>query len=319
MGALILVFLGVLALYAGSELLVWSASKIALSYGFPPLLIGVTIVAFGTSLPEFFVSLVSSLHNEQEIIISNVLGSNMFNIAFIFPIFVMLAQKRDLIFLDNHLLRLDIPMMFMAGPSILLVFHFGYGQVSRIEAIVLLLLFFLYFRNRIRSCLFQKKGRGIERGRGRLLLVYFFCIILGGYILHFGGTQTLKGGIWLAENIMHIDRHILGSTIIAFGTGLPEFFTSVIALIRKKAALSLGNLIGSNIFNSFFILGSIGLLSPINMRSSLYPDILALILVSFILWTMVRIKQRIPPSSIIPLLSVFACYMYYLFMQNNIA
>lgn len=246
---------GLLILIAGAEILVKGASKIAAAAGISPLVIGLTVVAFGTSSPELAVSFISSLNGIPDIALGNVVGSNIFNVLFILGIsslIIPLAVARQLI-------KLDVPIMI--GASLAMLAFAWDGIIKPREGVVLLTAGIVYTVFIIRLSKKEKGGQVLEQGQydkgirpqsGKSWLSIFF--IFGGLGLLLWGSRWLVDGAVVVARSLGISDLVVGLTIIAAGTSLPEVATSVIASLRGERDIAVGNVVGSCIFNIFFIL-----------------------------------------------------------------
>lgn len=254
---LFLLLAGLAALVLGGEFLIKGASSLALKMKVSPLVIGLTIVAFGTSSPELVVSLQSTLLGNANMAIANVVGSNIFNI---FLILGLCALIKPLI-VSSQLVRLDVPLMIFA--SFLCLFFSMDGVISFFEGLCLFLSIivytvFLIFQSRKESSKvnqeFEKEFDKKEVHGLRSLSVNIFYVAIGLGLLVLGGSWFVKGAISLAE-YLEISETVIGLTIVAAGTSLPELVTSLLATARGKTDIAIGNIVGSNIYNIFAILG----------------------------------------------------------------
>ena len=251
-------------LVAGAELLVRGASRLAAYVGIPPLIIGLTVVAYGTSSPEMAVSVKSGLQGNADIAVGNVVGSNIFNVMFILGISAMITP----LLVSRQLIKLDVPLMILVS---ILAFLFGMnGVISRSEGVILFLGILLYTI----FLIFQSRKERIVSGdeftreygyKGRKPLVQWLfnllLIVVGLIMLVYGAQLLVDGSISLAR-IMGVSDIVIGLTIVAAGTSLPEVATSVIASFKGERDIAVGNVIGSNIFNILGVLGLTAMVSP---------------------------------------------------------
>lgn len=248
---------GLVLLVAGAEVLVKGASKIAISIGITPLVIGLTVVAFGTSSPELAVSVMSSLEGKPDIALGNVLGSNIFNVLLILGLSSVITP----LLVAQQLIRLDVPIMI--GASLLVLLFAWDGNISAWEGLTLLLLGLAYTVFVIRLSKKEKSkavleeyreefGKDEKAGKGRLW-VSILLVIAGLVLLVLGSRWLVEAAVAIASNLGVSDL-VVGLTIIAAGTSLPEVATSIIASMRGEKDIAVGNVVGSNIFNIFFIL-----------------------------------------------------------------
>jgi len=313
-----LLIFGFVFLYIGAEWLVKGASQLAMLLGLSPLLIGLTIVAFGTSTPELVVSLLSALKGKSMIAIGNVVGSNICNIALVLGI----ASLFHPIKCRKELLKRDIPIMVFV--SVYLIVISLDSEIGRFDGFILFLSLITYT---IFNYLEDKTNRSIASTEDVYLknehkktkgFVQTFFIIIGILFVVVGAKMVVKG----AENIMRIfgiSEKVIGLTIVAFGTSLPELATSVVASYRKYADISIGNLIGSNAFNIMCVLGLTALIKPIPItggifKSKLFVDYLIMLIISLIPWFMIRRNLLISRKDGLILLTLYTGYILYLYI-----
>ena len=252
----VLLAVGLVLLVAGAEFLIKGASKLAATFGVSPLIIGLTVVAFGTSAPELAVSLNASLQGQADIALGNVVGSNICNVLLILGVSALIAPLK----VAQQLVRLDVPIMI--GVSLLLLLFGLDGQIGRSDGVIMFVgglayTGFLLYQSR------QEKNQDVQdeyaKFGERSLSVADTAKNLGlfaiGAIMLVSGSQMLiKSAVTIAE-FFGASPLIIGLTIIAFGTSLPELATSVMASIRGERDIAVGNVIGSNIFNILVVLG----------------------------------------------------------------
>jgi len=261
---LFLFILGIILLVVGAEMLVRGASKLALVAGISPLIIGLTVVAFGTSAPELAVSVMAGLAGQADMALGNVVGSNIFNVLFILGISAVVAP----LVVCQQLVRLDVPLMIAV--SILLLVMGSDGRVSNIEGAFLFLLLviytiFLFSQSKQTNKKIQadcpmpvgeKQTMPLRAWLANLLL------ILSGLVLLVLGSQWMIDGARAIALLLGISELVIGLTIVAAGTSLPELATSVIASLRGERDIAVGNIVGSNIFNILAVLGLSSIVSP---------------------------------------------------------
>lgn len=262
---LILLIIGLGLLVAGAELLVRGASRLAAAVGISPLVIGLTIVAFGTSAPELAVSVQAALNGQADISIGNVVGSNIFNVLFILGVAALIAP----LIVSQQLVWLDVPIMI--GVSfLLLIFSFD-GKISWLDGLILFAgaigytVFAIYLGRKegqpeVTAEYTQEYGPD-KLGHTPHWLVNLGFIGAGLAALVIGSNWLVDGAIALAH-LFGVDELIIGLTIVAAGTSLPEVATSIVASLRGERDIAVGNVVGSNIFNILTILGITGLITP---------------------------------------------------------
>ena len=274
--------LGILLLYYGAEWLVGGSARLARRLGVPPLAVGLTIVAYGTSLPEQVVSMKAGLDGLGDIAVGNAVGSNIFNIAVILG---LSALVRPLQF-NRQLLRIDIPTML--GVSLLLTLLLADHRLGRLEGATLFAGIILY------TALTLRRGRGEQaddreisaatppdRGTGSVTLP--LLTVAAGLLLLTGGARLLVDGAVELATLLHVSQAVIGLTIVAAGTSLPELATSVVAAARKEHDIAIGNIVGSNIFNILSVLGLASLVAPLRAEGITTVDLLFLLLTAVLL------------------------------------
>lgn len=311
----LLLFVGFAILIKGADFLVNGASSAAKKYGISNLAIGLTVVAFGTSMPELIVSLMAAINGQNDASFGNVIGSNNFNLLFILGIagiiYPLVVQKNTV--------KYEVPIsMLAAGVLFLLIndemlWHAEGNILSRIDGIILLLFFggfMIYiYRTMSHSTDIEQEGQ---------IKIYSMSVSLG--MIGIGLAMLIGGGKLVVDNAISIAHHfglsekLIGLTILAAGTSLPELATSAVAAYRKNADIAIGNVVGSNIFNIFFILGITGLVNPISYNTAMNFDIYVLLASTFVLIIfMFTINQRkLDRWEAIILLICYVVYTVYL-------
>lgn len=289
--SLILLVIGFIPLVYGGNFLVDGASSLAKKYNVPNMVIGLTIVAFGTSMPEFIVNVMSSAKGANEIAMGNIIGSNILNIAIILGITAII---RTLYVKDNTSTK-EIPLTIISGLAVFflandtLIDKTSISQISRADGFVMLM-FFIIFLSYTFSL--AKEGRAGEEEDFKVFSTSksAIYIILGLGLLMLGGKLIVDNAVNLARGF-GISERIIGLTIVSLGTSLPELTTSIIAALKGNSDIAIGNITGSNLFNIFWVLGMSAIVSPIPLGGS-QPDILLNILVSFLLFFFVFFSRE---------------------------
>ena len=268
-------FIGFIILLLGANLLINGSTDIAGKFNISSFLIGLTVVAFGTSAPEIFVNIRASFDKYSEIAMGNVLGSNIFNLLFIMAISVIINPIK----VKNETVRFEIPYNFF---SIALLYFLlnnffiiknSIFILSGIDGIVLLFCFFIFIIFIIiNNKNLSKSGNNRHISRQIKNFKILFNIIVGLFMLYFGSKMVVTNSVKIAK-IIGISNRVIGLTIIAVGTSLPELVTSLISIFKKEANLALGNLLGSNIFNLLFILGLSSIINTIRVSNEMLIDI----------------------------------------------
>ena len=251
--------IGFILLLKGADILVEGASKGASKLNIPPIVSGLTIVAFGTSAPEAAISITSALSGNVDLAVGNIIGSNIMNVLLILGISGCIARLK----VKKNTYRYEIPFVMVITLILLILGKFG-ESIDRFDGVVLWILFlmFLYYLYRL-----VKKGEEVpideveEVGAKDTLLRLFIMIIIGIAAIVIGSDMTIDAAVYIAK-VIGISQRLIGLTIIAFGTSLPELVTSMTAAWKGKSDLAIGNIVGSNIFNILFVLGTTALISP---------------------------------------------------------
>lgn len=307
----VLLVVGFVLLMKGADWFVDGASKIADKFGIPHLVIGLTIVAFGTSAPEAAVSISAALKGSVDLTISNVVGSNIMNVLLILglsSVIYPLAVKKTTI-------RFDIPFVFWVS-ALLLVFGIMGGNIGRADGFifwVLLLFYIVYMIQLTRKS--QAADDAFEPAdESDKVWKLLFLIIVGGAMIVAGSNVTVDAASNIAEEFRMDDR-LIGLTIVAFGTSLPELVTSCIAAKKKETDIAVGNIVGSNLFNVLFVLGTSAVITPIEYKTDFIFDSIVAALVMVVLWLLVFRKQKLSRTGGVLMLAMYAVYFARLLMQ----
>lgn len=308
---LLLVGLGLVVL--GADWLVNGASSIARRAGISEFVIGLTIVGFGTSCPELVVSLTGAIEGNSDISVGNVVGSNIFNVLFILGLTAMVLP----VGMTDKNRRIDIPITL--GATILLVILGITGSmsgpvISRWEGVLMLLVFSAYLFYCFKS---DSKDEFSETQQATLSITKSIALTLTGLAgLIFGGDLFVDSATALARQIGVSDKFI-AVTILAGGTSLPELATSLVAAIKGKEQLALGNILGSNVFNAMMILGLSSVITPLSFASMTIVDIITLVLsaVLLLIWAYTRRKNRIDRREGAAMLLCYVAYNVFLFSR----
>lgn len=303
--SIILLIIGFVMLVKGADWFVDGASGLATRLGIPQLVIGLTIVAMGTSLPEAAVSITAAIKNNAGISIGNVLGSNILNVLIILGITAVLVS----VAVQKSTLFYEIPFMLVIT-GVLLVMGVTGQQVTRMEGILLLILFvlylvYLYFLSQ------QSKEDALEEKIELSIGKCIFFIFLGGIMIVWGSDLAVKGASDLAR-IFGVSERFIGLTIVALGTSLPELVTSVTAARKGNADIAIGNIVGSNIFNILFVLGISSTICNIPYVVSFRMDAVIAIIAGVLLWIFSIRKKKLTRSGGVVMLMAYAAYFIYL-------
>lgn len=306
---LLLLVVGFVMLVKGADFFVDGASKVAERFGIPQLVIGLTIVAMGTSLPEAAVSTSAALKGSAEITIGNVVGSNIMNILLILGITSVISPLA----VQMSTIKYEIPMVI--GASVLLAVLGLYdGTVARLDGIILLAgmvcyLLYLLKMTKNEQQATEDETKENEKKSSIALLVLF--IVAGGLMIVWGSDITVDAASTLAK-MFGMDERIIGLTIVAFGTSLPELVTSATAAIKGKADIAVGNIVGSNLFNILFVVGIAGVITPVIYESKFMVDTIVCIVTAILLWLCVIRTKKLQRHGGAILLICYAAYFVYL-------
>jgi len=295
--AVVMLVVGFVALVKGADWLVDGASAIAKRFGISDLIIGLTVVAFGTSMPEFVVNMVSVAHGTTDLAMTNILGSNIINTfvilgltALIFPI---ASQK--------HSRNFDIPLSIIAGLIVLVMVAVNtpFGEdvrgISRLGGILLLAFFCFFLYDAFTHAKEHSEETNSEEAANTTISIgkAIMLILVGLIGLVIGGELIVDSAVDIATRC-GVSEAIIGLTVVALGTSLPELATSVIAAFKKNCDIAIGNVFGSNIFNVFFVLGTSAAIHPLPAYEGCELDAFMAALGSIIVWIALRTnKQRI--------------------------
>ena len=293
--SVILIILGFILLIKGADFLVDGSSNIAKKFHIPEIVIGLTIISIGTSMPELFVSIKSALEGHSDMSLGNVIGSNICNLLLILGLSTMIRR----IDFKRETRLIEVPMCLVVTIIFMIICNLGLG-ISRIDAIILTVLFVLFIVYTIFMALkgeeFDKEETEEAQEKEQIKPTSTFkdiiYIVLGIIALKVGGDLTVDNAVNVAE-YFKLSEKIISVTILAIGTSLPEMVTSVSAAIKGKSDIAIGNILGSNIFNMLFIIGVSALIKPITYNISYNKDLIILIIATIIL----ALFPLIPPKN----------------------
>ena len=311
---IVYIVIGVVLVLWGADRLTDGAVGIATRLNIPQIVIGLTIVAMGTSMPEFCVSLVSALKGTADLAVGNVVGSNVFNSLLIVGVTALVAPMTIL----RQTVRKDIPFALVA--SMLLVLMCLDGTLSRIDALVLLSLFGFFMYVTLQAGLSAKKAdkqaasdepAEAQAPMSWLRASLFIIIGLGCLI---GGSNLFVGGATAVATELGISDAVVGLTVVAMGTSLPELATSVVAARKGNSGIAIGNALGSNVFNILLILGLTGAITPLTLQGITTLDLTMLVVSMMLLWLFSFTKLTIERWEGALLTTIFVAYLTYLVM-----
>lgn len=298
---------GFVLLIKGADIFVEGASKLASKLKIPPIVIGLTIVAFGTSAPEAAISITSALSGNVDLAVGNIIGSNIMNVLLILGITGCIAKLK----VNSNTYRYEIPFVMVITLILLMLGKFG-GSIDRLDGAILWILFIMFLTYLYRLV---KKGAEVpldevdELSEKDTMLRLGLMIVVGMIAIVVGSNLTIDSATYIATEL-GVSQRLIGLTIIAFGTSLPELVTSMTAAWKGKSDLAIGNIVGSNIFNILFVLGTTSLVSPkaITFESGFLIDGIVAIGALFLLYTFIGNDGYLKKSGAIIMLVGYMAY-----------
>ncbi|MDO5360352.1 MAG: calcium/sodium antiporter [Jeotgalicoccus sp.] len=317
----ILLIIGFVLLIKGAGYFVDGASAIAGKLHISPLIVGLTIVSLGTSAPEAVVSIIASLEDNGDMVIGNIVGSNIINISLMLGVTVLVSP----FVIERETQTREIPYSLIAAVLLLVfmsdqfLFSADSNIVGRIDGIILLagIVLFLYYTfikaRRTREATQDSEAKKAGNDSSWFKNIALFVIGLAGII--FGGDLVVDSASSIALSL-GMSQALVGLTIVAIGTSLPELTTSVAAARKGEAEMAFGNLIGSNIFNIFFVLGLSAVISPLSVGGSLFTDAWILIIITVVLMILALWKGKLPRTSGGILALLYVIYLVYIIVRG---
>ncbi len=312
----VLLIVGFVLLVKGADFFVSGASGVAKKLRVPALLIGLTIVAFGTSAPEAAVSISAAIKGNNGIAIGNVLGSNLFNMTFIIglsALFYPLVVEKQTVKKEIPIMLLSALALFAISADTFLTKSKTTMSLDRGDGIVLLLFFSVFIYYIFEVAKNSRETMAVETVMMKAESIKMIIYTLGGITaIIIGGNMVVNSATDIARSF-GLSETIIGLTIVAIGTSLPELVTSVVASIKKQPDIAVGNIVGSNIFNVLFILGASAVISPLSIDQSLIVELVLNVLITLVFLGFSRTKHKISKIEGAILLSVYIGYVIYLF------
>lgn len=312
----LLLIIGFFFLIKGADLFVEGSSSIAKKFNVPAMVIGLTIVAMGTSAPEAAVSITSSLAGQNDMSVANVVGSNFFNILVVLGVSSIITTLP----VQKGTIKKDAPFLLLVSALLLL---FGLNlNISRIEGLILLVVFTYFLIDTIKS---GKKGSqetaneaattmDVEVTEESSMQKTILLSIIGVVGIVLGGDMVVNSATDIATSF-GMSANLVGLTIVAIGTSLPEFVTSVVAIKKGETEIAIGNIIGSNIFNILFVLGLATTISPITISTFALIDVIFMVAITVLLYLFMKKDNSLVKSHGIIFLVVYVAYMAYTIMR----
>jgi len=303
---LLLLTVGMALIYFGAEGLVWGGSRLASYFRVSPIVIGLSVVAFGTSLPEFTVSLYSTLQGVPDIAVGNIIGSNIANVSLILALSAIIFP----VIVDYQRIRNDV--LIVIGVTILFISLSYDGVLSRFDGGLLVIGILLYIGRLIRSPI-MTRDISIDQSQQHVIH-YISGLVLGLCTLALGTYLFTESSVAIAL-YFGVSELVIGATIVAIGTSLPELATSLIAAFRKHSEIVLGNILGSNVFNLMAVLGVVPLIKPLEVpTNAIMLQIPLMLVLTVVIWPVLKFQQGVKRSTGLGLLAVylvfFSCMFY---------
>lgn len=306
--------LNILFIVVGIALVLWGADRltdgavaVAEKMKMPQIVIGLTIVAMGTSMPEFCVSFISALKGTSDLAVGNIVGSNIFNALLIVGVSALVAPMTIM----KTTVRKDIPFALVAS-ALLLIMCLD-GNISRIDAGILFVMFLIFMYMTLKGA--KKQGVDAEEaieGEGKKPMATWLSAvwILVGLLCLIGGSNLFVEGATAVATNLGVSEAVIGLTIVAGGTSLPELATSVVSARKGNSGIAIGNALGSNVFNILAILGITGMITPMTLKGITYIDLSMLVISIMLVWLFSFTKYKIERWEGAVLTAVFVGYIY---------
>ena len=318
-GALLLLVVGFLFLIKGADFFVEGASAVAKKLHVPALVIGMTIVAMGTSLPELSVSVTASLAGSNQLAIGNVIGSNIFNLMVVLGSCALFSALE----VSDDTIKKDFPFSVACAIALMIMGLIG-NSVGHIDGAILLVVFIIFLASMLKAAKKSRKDAATlaeeDVEKEIVDIPTWLCII---YIV--GGAVAIKfGGDWVVDSCTTLalkfgmSETLVGLTIVALGTSLPELVTSIVAAKKNELDMAIGNVVGSNVFNILLILGTAGAISPMTYLTVNAIDTLILVGFSAIVWAMCLKKKNLNRANGIIMLLLYAVYLGYIILRDGV-
>lgn len=307
----VLLIVGFVLLVKGADFFVSGTSSIAKALRVPSIIIGLTIVAFGTSAPEAAVSITAALKGSNDIALGNVIGSNIFNLLVVAGVSAAIIPLT----LNASLLKRDFPLSILAAVILLLLAAVG-GSLSRVDGLVLIAVFGWFLYSTITEALRARSLSGQEAAAGEKPSMVSAAVlsVIGLIGVIAGGNFVVDSATTIAKQF-HVSESLIGLTIVAIGTSLPELVTSLVAAKKGEPDIAMGNVIGSNIFNIVCILGLSAALHPIQTTGETLIDTMVLIVVSAVVFLGTRREKKLKRPLGLAMAAVYVCYTVYIILR----
>ena len=307
---MVLLVIGFVFLVKGADFFVEGSSSVAKRFNVPSLIIGLTIVAMGTSLPETAVSVTASLVDNNALAVSNAVGSNIFNLMVVIGFCAVMTP----VAVDKQTLKRDFPFSVLCAVLLLALGFIGM-ELGHVDGAILLVLFAVYIIVLVRNALKHKNSGAAVDDEGEIKLLSMprslIYIVLGGASIAVGGDMVVDSASRIAIDF-GMSQTLVGLTIVSIGTSLPELVTSIVAARKNEVDMALGNAIGSNIFNFLMVLGIASAISPIAFITENIIDIIILIVFSIVVWIMAWTKTKLNKGEVLIMIALYIAYAVYI-------
>lgn len=300
---ILFIVIGIVLVLWGADRLTDGAVAVAEKMKMPQIVIGLTIVAMGTSMPEFCVSLISALKGTSDLAVGNIVGSNIFNTLLIVGVSALVAPMSIM----KTTVRKDIPFALVAS-ALLLIMCLD-GDISRIDAAILFVMFLIFMYITLRGAKVQ--GTDVEEKEKKPMATWLSVVwILVGLACLIGGSNLFVDGATVVATKLGVSEAVIGLTIVAGGTSLPELATSVVSARKGNSGIAIGNVLGSNVFNILAILGLTGVISPMTLKGITMTDLSMMVISIILIWLFSFTKYKIERWEGAILTVVFVGYIY---------
>lgn len=322
---ILLIILGFILLVKGADIFVDGSAGLAKRLKVSTFIIGLTLVALGTSFPELTVSLIASVSGGGQLAIGNIIGSNIVNIALILGICGLIKQIN---IKSETLAKYDLPFVILSG-IVLFVLSFdsffqnhgvAFNRLTLGDGIILiifLIIFFYYIYSNLKSVKsLEIEVEEKEKEQGKESLIKLVSYVLGGLLALIGGGKiVVDNAITLAE-LFGASQTVIGLTVVAIGTSLPEAITTIVAVMKKKEEMAIGNIIGSNILNILLILGVTSVISPLDLPPLLVVDIGVMLGVSILLYLFILVRKKLDCFSGVIFVLTYIVYFIFIYLRE---
>jgi cation:H+ antiporter len=323
--SILLIVLGFVLLIKGAEFFIDGSAGLARRLKISNFVIGLTLVALGTSFPELTVSVIAGISGGEQLAIGNIVGSNIVNIALILGLCGLLRQVEVK---SDTLVKYDLPFVILASVVLLILGFDRYFQNNHVNfdrltlgdgfiLLIFLVIFLYYIYGNLKSVqAMEQNVEQIEKEQSKESVLKLVLYIAGGLLALVGGGKIAVDNAIILAGLLGASQTIIGLTIVAIGTSLPEAVTTIMAVIKKKEEIAIGNIIGSNVLNIFLILGIVSVISPLELPSFLVIDMLILLALSILLFVYIFFRRKLDKYLGFFLLSSYIAYFVFIYMRE---